>query len=662
MVYVGSRLPAVSGFGIEPAVIDPKLAVRRVGPAPRMPYWPSYSTISPEARGEYLDWLADGRTDPNVQLGCVFLFFYGLERRALHDVQSMAEEVQGELPAIEAETERLLGIYADNSSFQGYAASFLDALRWGSVSGTKLYETEPPAPQRWRHLGMAHRLALAQAARDGAPLPVSWAYAWLMSDPATYLRKPAERCPDEFRRLFTAMYNQRYGAGMKLPQNKTRLKLSYRPASASFGSYIEQDGGDLSDVSVLERPIGTLRSLASEATEELDTYSRFIGKNPDKRESMDAVVLLPPLLWPRQSMIKLLTWLKEIGLEREMQAASIPQLMSHFPAWGAMNKDRAAAFAASLEHFGVGMEPDVRWGGPVPADDAPIVLFTVPAPERGKKPSPVYSAAALTMHLAAAVSHADAVTAQEEEHLEESLESLLHLQEHERLRLRAHLKWLLLAKPSLTAMKKRVSDLEPEQRSAIASFVVSAAQSDHTVTPSEMKALAKVFRLLELPESQLFSMAHAAATEPVTVKQGAARRNRFAIPQKPGAEGAGMLDAQRIAALKEESSRVSKVLAAIFTGQEEAQGEAEVEGPAVKAAVSPIGLDPDHEGFASLLCTRQNWSRAELEELATDRGIMLDGALEKVNDAFIEKFGAPLVEGDDPMDINQQVAREMQPA
>ena len=46
-----------------------------------MPYWPSYSEISPNARAAYLDWLATGRSDRRYGVGHVFLYFYGLERR-----------------------------------------------------------------------------------------------------------------------------------------------------------------------------------------------------------------------------------------------------------------------------------------------------------------------------------------------------------------------------------------------------------------------------------------------------------------------------------------------------------------------------------------------------------------------------------------------------
>ena len=39
-----------------------------------MPYWPSYSGISPSARAAYLGWLATGRSDRRYGVGHVFLY------------------------------------------------------------------------------------------------------------------------------------------------------------------------------------------------------------------------------------------------------------------------------------------------------------------------------------------------------------------------------------------------------------------------------------------------------------------------------------------------------------------------------------------------------------------------------------------------------------
>ena len=40
-----------------------------------MGYWPSYSSISPEARAAYLGWLSTGKSDPQADIGYVFLYF-----------------------------------------------------------------------------------------------------------------------------------------------------------------------------------------------------------------------------------------------------------------------------------------------------------------------------------------------------------------------------------------------------------------------------------------------------------------------------------------------------------------------------------------------------------------------------------------------------------
>ena len=63
-----------------------------------------------------------------------------------------------------------------------------------------------------------------------------------------------------------------------------------------------------------------------------------------------------------------------------------------------------------------------------------------------------------------------------------------------------------------------------------------------------------------------------------------------------------------------------------------------------------------------MLLIRYKWTRAELEDLAADRGIMLDGALEQVNEAFAEAYGEPLIEGHDPVDVNKNVLKELEAA
>jgi hypothetical protein len=73
--------------------------------------------MTPDQRKNYLDWLIGGRSDPEVELGYVFIYFYGLERRVVVDQRNL-DEVADELM-------RLIPIYGASRSFRGYASRLM---------------------------------------------------------------------------------------------------------------------------------------------------------------------------------------------------------------------------------------------------------------------------------------------------------------------------------------------------------------------------------------------------------------------------------------------------------------------------------------------------------------------------------------------------------
>ncbi|GAB3892852.1 hypothetical protein GCM10027612_41240 [Microbispora bryophytorum subsp. camponoti] len=153
LLYVGAGLPSVSGQTVEPALIDPRLPVDLRRPdwtGQGLRYWPSYASIPPDSRAAYLSWLADGRRYPHVPIGYVFLYFYGLERRALHDLRLDRSTVGRELSIIQAEVRRLLRIYGENSSFRSYAGEFDQVLDLLILAGqdTRPSAGHPPEPSR----------------------------------------------------------------------------------------------------------------------------------------------------------------------------------------------------------------------------------------------------------------------------------------------------------------------------------------------------------------------------------------------------------------------------------------------------------------------------------------------------------------------------------
>ena len=665
-IYFGTGLQSVHLGSPEPALIDPRLPVDSSitdCTVRRLNYWPSYSAAPPDARAAYLNWLDSGRKDPKADLGYVFLYFYGLERRALYDA-AVSAVAKAELPEIQAEVERLLTIYGGNRSFQMYGGSLLDLLK-NRVVEPGLYKHPPPPLRASNTFALDHRIALAQCADDGSPLPAEWAYTWLLAEPTTRLRTPAVRCPEEFKRLFVQRYGEVFGTGLVLSTNKTRLKMERQPASSTFG----WPSGhtlrfDLPDVTVLTAPVKKLQDIAESCYPRLEGYSRFIGKDASRAGSFDAILELPLALWPDQYRRVVENLRKVVGEANRPAAIPFEKFKSWFPEWQTMTRTKLGSLARAMSEAGLGMEPDARFGGAVPDTGSSVVFFADDAASASASPSARYTAAALTLQLGAAVAMADGVPSDVEKGLmTRQLEEWLHLSESERRRLHAFMRFVLAAPTKLNGIKGKVEALDKAQRDAIGDFLTLIAQADAVVTAAEVKNLEKSFRLLGLDPQSVYSKLHVAATEPVTVLPAGGERGH-PIPKPPRATpGTGIeLDSAKIAALQKDSERVSAILGAIFAGEPVA-AEPEVtpveEEPTPAPKAGLLGLRAGDSAFVTTLLGRQHWTRAELEELADDRGFMLDGVLERINDASLDKYEKSLLEGEDPVDVNPDVAREL---
>lgn len=294
MLYVGQGLSSITGLRVEPALIDPSLPVKRSSPdrsGASMTYWPSYSSISLESRAAYLDWLETGRRDPTAYIGYVFLYFYGLERRALAE-SPRSDRAKQDLPAILAETEQLLQIYSGNGSFRGYATQFLDILKMLAAGGD---EIKPPMERTGYELPVSLRVGIGRIVAAGKPLPADWALSWFLTHPETpaRTRMPMRRCPQEFGDLFRARYAHECRDGLLLKPNRSKLKMTITPASATFGGQADLSM-DLRDVAALTAPFSKLRQIGESCAADLDAFSRWVGRNVDAPKTIAAVALLPP--------------------------------------------------------------------------------------------------------------------------------------------------------------------------------------------------------------------------------------------------------------------------------------------------------------------------------------------------------------------------------
>lgn len=648
-VYVGGRLDAVHGpYAAEPALIDPGLAAdaRRPDHAGRhMGYWPSYSEIPASSRAAHLEWLSGGRPG-GAYIGYVFLFFYGIERRVLIDAPKN-ELARAEVPALVAEVERLLVLYGDNGSFSSYASGFVATARL--AHGLAGADQAPVATSRGWEVPLDVKLAVGSRAADGRPIPADWALAWALSHPETRVRTPALRCPDEFAELFSARYADRHGDGLVVKPGKRMLRLDYRPASASFGGSVSVDAVGVPDVTGLKTPLKALVDLVDSVTDDLDAFSRHVGRH-DERDSPRATALLPQEL-ARQRPNPAADVVAEVAREAPAPLASANVRAVLGDTAERLPKRDAAAAASLLAARGIGVEPDVRFGPINFSHHDEAVVWS--DDEAGADPGGSFAAATVLLHLGVTVSASDgSVTTAEEEHLEATLERSLDLTEAGRRRLRAHLRWLLSTRPGIAGVKTRVGALDAGERALIGRYLLAVAGADGHVSPKEIDALKRLYRLLGLePEAVHGDLHDLAASGPARVMKRDPDPGDYALPRDV------VLDPERLSEVMTSTRQVSAVLTSVFADDEPAAPEEPPEAPQPEDAIA--GLDPAHTRLLRRLATQPRWDRTELDEVASEAGLLGAGAVETINEAAFEASGAPLMEGDDPVELDGDVLKEM---
>lgn len=701
-IYIGQQLPSAVGT-IEPALINPALHLgsdRRDRSGHDVDSAPSYHLISPDSRAAYLTWLAGGRRRADVPVGFVSLFFSGLERRVLVDAAD-DPAVRGELPAIAAEVRRLLGVrLPSGNSFISHASAFLDVLdllcapTWRP--GGSPPSGPPPAPrlERWP-VPMALRVALAGFAKTGRPVPADWARSWAWYHPSLFPRTPQTRCAQEFEKLFAVRYTRQFAAGL-VPQTAARppIRIGYSPASPGIDAVV-LDRPDLPDV--LEEPKATreLGALVDSVTDALTPYSRWLARTPGGHGSLASTALLPADLLDLDPgpLRHLLTW-ANAHLDGHFAAVIDASEFSAF--WSTadpagMSRDEATSLALILARAGLGVEPDVRFGGPALAP-GPAVLFRLDR-EAAETPSPGYLAATTMLHLAAAIALATDARSDPNDKANEIITALaaeVRLSVTERSRLAARLRWLFASGAVMPRSDGRISALTTTERQAAGHFLVSVATSGPVLAPETVTALTKAYRLLGLDPDLVYRRLHErsvghggagppgggprSADGPIVVRRGRPGPPGHQVPRNAPGSGTApaevtpgvradvapevQLSQEVITRKMTEAAAVSTLLASIFT--DEGLSACVPAAPCDEVGQSCRGgLDQAHSRLLVELATRSTWSRTDFADLAAKHGVMPSAALDVINEVAMETAGEPVMEGDDELTVNDDALQEL---
>ncbi|MGF6759081.1 TerB N-terminal domain-containing protein [Paraburkholderia sp. GAS42] len=676
--YVGDFRRARPG-PVDACVLDMEAHVAQSGadPAAEVGFVSlNYATLSGEQRRTYLEWLGSDRRKSPINTGYLFLHLYGFERRVLIDgaAGKVSEAEYGEMVR---ELQRMLNLDADYT-WQRHVRNLLEIIGLMTSRTGKVYEqTAPNGSATGYQVPLNVRVAFGQAAVDNHPVPAGWALAWVKLDPMMIRRTAVTRCANEFDRIFVRKYRERFHEGMLVPVNRTRLNVLPQPAFKALQN-VPLPGFllGLPDVAAVTGPRNRLQLLMNESADALGAYSRYLGRNPDAQGSLEATLMLPPDLWPDSTH-------QEIGaLAGEVAGGTVVTrfgaLLGRFKVMGNLTRDKLASFFAALSQSGVAVEPDVRLGARTPKADDALALFVAPATTDVVKADDAYLVATLMVDLAAAVAKADGSASDAEIALiEREIDAWSHLAPLQQTRLKARNLVQLAQTASSAGLKKKLEPLPAEVKQAIACFLVQTANADGTVSREEVKLLEKIYRMLDLDPQRLYIDLHqGASAAPGTVgASGTSGVTKPARASKGVARGASsadrgfVLDAARIAALQHETARVSAILADVFVEEQPSASDVAIlatepeepdEPEEIEASPTALlGLDDAHSTFLRLLVSRPTWTRAELADAAADLELMLDGAIEQVNEASLDHWDEPLTDGDDPVEINQDLAQRL---
>ena len=175
-----------------------------------------------------------------------------------------------------------------------------------------------------------------------------------------------------------------------------------------------------------------------------------------------------------------------------------------------------------------------------------------------------------------------------------------------------------------------------------------------------VKQLEKLYTILGLDKADVVGDIHSLATNdaPVTVSTQDADRS-FKIPDAPipVLENTFKLNEELIRLREQETQQVKRVLEDIFA-DDELEEEKVSEAPTQDSSILDA-LDDAHQKFLRHLLTQEKWERSGLHEFCKELGLMLDGAMETVNEWAFKNANALLIQDGEPICVDISLGKEI---
>ncbi|QNN21537.1 hypothetical protein HED60_04360 [Planctomycetales bacterium ZRK34] len=664
LTYLANRS---SGRVDEPSSMDPRDPVsRKPGyQTQRLPYWPSYHNMDPTQRFVYLSWMSEGRIRLPSEIGYAFVFFYGLERRTLvdqHDHETAIAEVL-RLRQLHRGGEQYSG------SFENYTAGFLWFLSvaYPEAFTEEMIQSLAEGGRYWNEDKLAS--LLCWFATQKRPLSEWAAFIVAGQLPQSQRSVVTNRVGNEFKELFCKYYRERYHQGLTLESSARDRAYRYTTASAVIGQVCCTGTNPMGRSSQLK----SLSTIWNQCVDELRKFSSVVQKQGDSELTPEAWEAMPEELRNGTDHPLTQQFCRIVDDHTTEEGFALIPVHKLAPLVGAEHRDRltptqSRQLCVTAEHIGYGLEPDARIAvSSYKREDvvAPFLRMYDEQVNPGR-----YKAALCMLRLGLAVAASDGeIHPDELAVIAQNVEKWFQLNAEERRRLESMQAVLIHDGPDMKGLQKLATGLKSQQKQAIGKMLIALIAADGIITKEEIRSVRKCYRTLGMSESDvdaaLSTLESLKSDEPVTVVQaGGSRRAGEAIPTTGQNEIEFHLDRGAIAEIMQQSREVSAILADAMGVEEsvdEVTGTAMTMEPELPSQSTTVTDDVEssdaadtepqggydglperfHEIYEALI-KQDGWCRDELEALGSERGLMIAGAIEAINDWTYETYGGPI--------------------
>lgn len=612
-----------------------------VTPSEGLNYWPNYNQISKTQQGYFIKWLADGK--PIIEeLGYAYIYYYGLEYRALVEKQDQ-KEVLFEVIDLVNKFQRLRYGYDLIAylalSIKNFSLDEMDKILVFFKNNEQEYMYNPAYNSIVKNLTPSGQYQVKfspyQFLNNNEYNNLSDRKNELLS---YYFDKILEGL-DEGEIYTTKLQNYNYY--MAMGYYRTTNPISYEAIVPS---------------TKLKRSWNQARKIIKD---EIKQSVKKFDSSADPLTEIEKLAYLPSKL---RNNINYSNDKFNFG-EKSISNVGVIAENLGFKIQDKATLRQSTLIVDACKALGYEIEPNVNIDKKPYKKDTLVSIYKSQYPE---KLSPIdYQIASLFTDIGYQIALEDKELLQVEiAYIENYIKKEFNLSPSERYRLQMRGELLVHTKAINTSetIKKLIKMLDDTGKEIIAKYIISVAIADGIVKESELKILQKIFKQLDFSEDYLnltLSELVNGAEEVVVIEKGTETKKKGSkIPTNIETEEKVelKLDTEKLEKIKINTSEIHNVLQEIFADEQTEVLKSEPIETVSLEDEDKTEMESGLQSIINIIIEKGNWTRNELLNIIQNKGVMLSSAIDEINEWSEEEYGDFLVEEDnDVYIVNEDV-------